>query len=132
MNATQKHRDVAQKFGRFLVVGLINTIFGYSVYALLLWLGMSPQPALVVAFSIGVMWNYFTTARYVFGSTGFRKLPAYVAAYLSIYIANASALQALLTRGIDPFLAQAVLTPLVAVLSFCLLSLVFRRSDKDN
>lgn len=132
MKRAWNHRDVANRFGRFLLVGLLNTAFGYAVYAMLLWLGLSPQPALIIAFSIGVMWNYMTTARFVFGSTGFRRLPAYVLAYLSIYLANASALQAMLTYGTDPFAAQAILTPLVAILSFLLLSLVFRQSGKES
>jgi len=132
MKLDGSRREVMQRFGRFLLVGLLNTAFGYAVFALLLWLGLSPQPALIIAFSIGVMWNYLTTARFVFGSTGFSKLPAYVLAYLSVYLANASALQVMLSRGVDPFVAQAILTPVVAVLSFLLLSLVFRQSGKES
>jgi len=132
MNVNRNQLEVAQKFGRFVVVGLVNTAFGYAVFALLLWLGMAPQPALIFAFAIGVMWNYLTTARYVFGATGFRRLPAYAMAYLSVYVANALALQAMLSRAVDPFAAQAILTPLAAILSFILLSLVFRQSGSEN
>lgn len=114
------------RFGRFLVVGAINTAFGYAVYALLLLIGLPPQVALVLAFVIGTTWNYFTTARLVFRASGFRRLPHYIAAYLTVYAANAFSLEAALTRGVNPYLAQALLTPVFAVLAFVLLSLVFR------
>ncbi|MBT8419143.1 MAG: GtrA family protein [Silicimonas sp.] len=110
----------------------MNTAFGYGVYALLLWLGSPPQPALVLAFAIGVAWNYFTTARLVFRARGFAKLPAYVFAYLTVYSANALALQFALSRDVDPFLAQALLTPVAAVASFLLLSRVFRDQPKTT
>ncbi len=130
MTTGTSHSERARKFGRFVVVGLLNTAFGYSVYALLLWLGMSAQPALVIAFSIGVLWNYMTTARLVFRVSDNRRLPAYIVSYLVIYLANALALEAALAWGADPFLAQAVLTPFFAVISFILLSWVFRGQSR--
>lgn len=127
---TTDRTETARTFGRFILVGLLNTAFGYAVYALLLWVGLPPQPALVISFAIGVAWNYFTTARLVFRATGFGKLPAYLAAYLTVYAANALALQFALSRGADPFVAQAILTPAAAILSFVLLSRVFRKTPE--
>jgi nucleoside-diphosphate-sugar epimerase len=39
---------------KFLVIGVFNTLFGYIVYALLVLAGMPEQPALGVAYIIGV------------------------------------------------------------------------------
>ena len=87
-----------------------------------MWLGMSPHPALMLAFAIGVTWNYFTTARLVFRVGGFGRVPRYFGAYLVIYLANAASLQALLGIGIHPLLAQALLTPVFAVAAFLMIS----------
>jgi putative flippase GtrA len=110
-------------FLRFLAAGLVNTLFGYAVYALLVLGGVPPQPALVVAFAVGVVWNYVTSARFVFHVRGYRRLPAYAGLYLLLYLLNAGALRLALSEGVPPLLAQAVLTPPMAILSFALLSL---------
>mgnify|MGYP003526361532 CR=1 FL=1 len=82
------------RFARFLAVGVLNTAFGYALYALLIWLGLAPQPALAVSFAIGVMWNYLTHARLVFDQSGYRRVLPYAGAYGLIYLINAVALQA--------------------------------------
>ena len=112
------------RFARFVAFGIVNTIFGYSSYVVLILAGLAPQPALVFSVAAGIVWNYFATARFVFGRQGFRKFPAYVACYMAIYGVNAGALHLALTAGLTPLLAQAVLLPFVAVTSYFLISYV--------
>ncbi|WP_193789491.1 GtrA family protein [Salipiger sp. CCB-MM3] len=106
------------RFIKFLAVGLLNTLFGYVVFALLVMLGIPPQLALALAFVLGVLWNYQTHARLVFAVRGFQRLPGYLAAYLAIYGMNAGALAALMHLGLGPALAQALFLPVAAVLSY--------------
>ena len=112
------------RFARFLAVGVLNTAFGYALYALLIWLGLAPQPALAVSFAIGVMWNYLTHARLVFDQSGYRRVLPYAGAYGLIYLINAGALQAALVAGLSPLAAQALLVLPMAALAFILISLV--------
>lgn len=109
---------------RFLFVGVINTAFGYTAYAALVLVGLSPQPALALAFALGVVWNYMTHARLVFESRGYSRLVPYAGAYGLIYVVNALALQGALKAGIAPLLAQALLVLPMAALAFVLISLV--------
>lgn len=111
-------------FVKFLAVGVLNTAFGYLLYALLVLLGMGPQPALAVAFACGVVWNYFTHARLVFATKGAGRLPAYVVVYLGLYGVNAAGLQGFLMLGFDPIAAQALLVLPAAALSFVFISRV--------
>ena len=85
---------------------------------------VSPQAALALAFCVGVIWNFFTHARLVFGARGFRRLPAYVAVYLGIYAANAFLLARVMALGIHPLVAQAGLAMMMAVLSYGLIKAV--------
>ena len=127
--------SVAQRFLRFVVVGLVNTGVGYLLYALLYLLTpLGPQWSLLVAFWLGVLWNYVTTSRFVFGAQGFGRLPAYVLCYLAIYLLNAQALHLMVTAGLAPLVAQALLTPVAAVLTFALMSVVltWRRSEQPE
>lgn len=107
---------------RFVAVGVVNTGFGYVVYAVLIVLGMTAQPALALAFVIGILWNYMTHARLVFGTRGILRLLPYAAAYGLIYAVNAFALDRALDAGLSPLLAQALLVLPMALLSFILIS----------
>lgn len=122
-----------RRFGRFLVVGLLNTGVGYALYALfLLVTPMGPQAALALSFALGVAWNYLTTARLVFGTRGFARMPAYVIAYLAVYALNAQALHMATLAGWNPLLAQALLVPFAAVLTYVAVSfaLTYRRAQR--
>lgn len=112
------------RFVKFLFVGVLNTAFGFAAYAVLLWLGLPPQPALALSYVLGVIWNYGTHARIVFGAEGFRRLPLYALAYSVLYGLNALALAAMLGTGLAPLWAQAVLVLPMAMLAFVLVSLV--------
>lgn len=112
------------RFLKFLGVGVLNTAFGLGAYWALIFLGFGPQVALAIAFAMGVVWNFTTHARLVFGTRGYRRLAPYVVAYTLIYAVNAVTLQFFLAAGIGPYLAQALLVLPMAVLSFFLISLV--------
>ena len=112
------------RFVKFLFVGVLNTAFGFAAYAVLLWAGLPPQPALALSYVMGVIWNYCTHARIVFHAQGYRRLPLYALAYSVLYGLNALALAAMLKAGLAPLWAQAVLVLPMAMLAFLLVSLV--------
>ena len=111
-------------FLRFIFVGGLNTVFGYSVYTVLYLIGLTPHQALIGAFCVGVIWNYFTHARLVFATKGFRRMPPYILAYVGLYFLNATGLEALLAAGVSPMVAQAILVLPAAALAFLIIGRV--------
>ncbi|HYC36890.1 MAG TPA: GtrA family protein [Usitatibacter sp.] len=119
---------IGAQFVRFLFVGALNTVFGYGVYAAAVLLGWGATVGLVLAYVIGVPFNYFTTGRLVFGRARGSFL-RFVAAYVVIYAFNAALLAGAQALGAGPLLAQAACLPVVAVFSFLLFKLhVFRNT----
>jgi len=115
------------QFLRFLIVGVANTVFGYGVFAAAVILGLAPFLALIVTYVIGVTFNYFTTARLVFGRSSLASFPAFVLAYVVIYAFNAAMYEGVRLLAIGPLLTQAICLPVVAVFSFLLFKFrVFR------
>lgn len=116
--------SVPAQFARFLVVGLANTAFGYGVFAGLVLAGVAPMAALVLAYLLGVPFNFVTTGRWVFGglprSAG--SFVRFVAAYAVIFVFNTALYRVAQALVALPLLAQALCLPVVAVFSF----LVFR------
>ncbi len=124
MTADVQQHSPRKQFVLFIIAGLVNTAFGYGVYALLVWLGLPPKLALALSFAIGVVWNYFTHARIVFQQKGFDRILPYVGAYLVILGVNTVLLDVLMRLGLGPYVAQALLAPVSAGMSFVLLSKV--------
>lgn len=119
--------STAIQFLRFLVVGALNTLFGYSVFAGLVLAGVPPVPALVLTYVVGVIFNFFTTRRFVFSRSARASLARFVAAYAVIYLFNQGLYKAMEAAGAGPLLAQALCLPPVAVFSFLLFKFqVFR------
>lgn len=115
------------RFIRFAAVGVLNSAFGYGLYALFVCLGVLPELALFLATVLGVIFNFFTTGRLVFRNADSRLFPRFLAAYGIIYICNAVALRILVNLGLGPLVAQALITPLSVVATFTIMrAFVFR------
>ncbi|MBT6586770.1 MAG: hypothetical protein HON77_20955, partial [Gammaproteobacteria bacterium] len=50
---------------KFLVVGAVNTVFSYSCYAGLLFIGLHYSLAALFGTLLGIVFNYLSTSRYV-------------------------------------------------------------------
>lgn len=59
-----------QLIGKFLGVGIVNTIVEYAIYAVLIIFGLPYLAALFIATVMGVIFNYFSIGRLVFKSRG--------------------------------------------------------------
>lgn len=117
------HRPTIVQFLRFLVVGALNTAFGYAVFAGLVLAGMPPMPALVVTYVVGVVFNFATTGRLVFGHAGWEPFVRFVAAYVAIYLFNVALYHVAARFVASPLVAQASCVPVVAVVSFAIFRL---------
>lgn len=118
MSAAPATRGGPGQLLRFLATGLVNTALGYAVYALLVAASLDPTVALVVSYAIGILWNFFSHSRFVFGNRGLSRLGAYVLTYLGLFAVNWVLLKAALAAGIGPLMAQALLTPAMALLAY--------------
>jgi len=122
---------------RFLVVGAINTLFSYLVYAILILLGIHYSIATLVSTILGVIFNFFTTGRIVFHSMDNKRFIMFALVYTLTYFVNVLLLRWLVDGlNMDKLLAGALVTLPVALLSYLLNSkLTFKNKPsipKDN
>ncbi|MGL4280641.1 MAG: GtrA family protein [Albidovulum sp.] len=123
MIAALQARPGLWRFVKFLIVGLLNTAVGWVIYAVLLrLLGLPWQIALGLAYVLGVIWNFFTHARWVFETRGFSRLPAYILAYVAVFLTNKWTLAQMIGLGFSELWAQAILLLPMAMLTFVLIS----------
>ena len=106
------------QFLSFLVVGLLNTAFGYLVFSVFVHLHFTVVHSLIASTLLGTLFNYFSTGRLVFLVRGLHRLPHFVAFYLLTFLFNLWSLRLLQSHGVSPLLAQAFLLPALVVLTF--------------
>ena len=91
---------------KFLAIGLLNTFFGYTIYAILVFINLPYLIALFIATLAGILFNYFSFGRIVFRAHGgWLIFGKFIVAYAVVYAINAILL-GILTQGIylSPYL----------------------------
>ena len=114
---------IDEAFLKFLFVGILNTFFSYTIYAILITLGLVPNIALFFQYILGVLWNFKTTGIIVFKNHNNRLIFKFVASYIFTFILNSIFLKMLLNCNINEYLAQAILIMPIAMLSFIIFKL---------
>lgn len=123
----------SEQFILFLIMGGINTLFYFSLYSLLIYVGLHYAAAVAVATVCGVLFNFQTFGRVVFKDFQTRLLGRFVGVYAVVYTANVAGLKLLEIAGLsDKYIAGAVLVLPVALLGYVLnKTLVFNRSKQQ-
>ena len=116
---------------KFLGVGVLNTVFGYAFYAMLIFVNVPYLIALLAATVVGVIFNYFSFGRIVFhGYGGWFVFGKFVIAYAVIYGANAALLRALtIDFLLSPYVGQIICIPLSVLLSWLLMTYWVYKKD---
>lgn len=114
---------------RFLVVGALNSLFGYAVFSAIVLVGGAAWLAVLGGNAAGLVFNFFTHGGLVFRQLALANLPRFAACYLALLGANIVLLHWLEPWVGGKLLAQAILTAPLAVLAYLLMSRwVFRRA----
>ena len=112
-------QKLPRRFVKFLFVGAVNTLFGYSMYALFVTFGFIPSTALLISYILGVFWNFKTTGSIVFRNKDNKLIFKFFISYVFTYYVNNISLNFLIDNlHMNKYLAEAIVVPPVAVLSF--------------
>ncbi|MFB9264647.1 GtrA family protein [Bradyrhizobium erythrophlei] len=107
-------------FGKFVLVGIVNTAFGYAVFVLFYLLLGSHHLAITLATACGAVFNFHSTGWLVFRSRRISALLPFVAGYTAIWLVNILLLDKLITFAISPLARQTLALPLLALLSYAI------------
>jgi putative flippase GtrA len=107
-----------RRFARFLLVGAVNTLFGYGVFFMALSLTGHAILSAAISTAIGVLFNFRSIGVFVFQSSDNGRLLRFVLVYAAVFAANAAGLGALQWLGVPAAAAQACLLPALAGMSY--------------
>lgn len=118
------------RFLRYLAVGGLNTAFGFGLYALLLAGGLHYTVAAGLGTVLGILFNYMTTGRLVFGYAGTGAAPRFVAVYGFLYLVNITGITLLRHVGTSDLLGGFLMLPVAALLGYLLNARLVFGSDR--
>ncbi len=115
--ATGMSRDL-WSFLRYLVVGVLNTAFGYASYTIFVLSGTPLWFAVGGSTCVAIFFNFLSYGGLVFGATSYKLLPRFLIFYAALGGLNFLSLRGLTWTGVGPLLAQGLLLPILAGVGF--------------
>ena len=105
---------------RFYQAAIVNTIFGISLYTLLVWLGVNMYIAHVTSHVLGIMFNYFTYSRYTFAAQGSKV--KFGLSYVANYVIGLAFLALAAQFSSNPYVCGLAAAGAVSVINYLVLS----------
>jgi putative flippase GtrA len=78
----------SHEFIRFVLTGVLNTVFGFLVYVLLYWLFGNKLIALFIDYALGILFNFKTYSLLVFYSNDNSRIYRFIFVYLFAFGLN--------------------------------------------
>ena len=112
-------RLLNMEFIRFVLVGCLNTAFGYAVYCLMLWIGLSYWWASLMGNILGVLFNFKTIGILVFKNPDNRLFFRFVSCYVLAYGLNVGIIYVLTNYTIlNDYWSGLIALPFVAMFTY--------------
>lgn len=105
---------------KFFFVGVVNTVVGYSLYALFIFLGFDYVYALGIATILGVLFNFQTIGKLVFKHNNKNLIFKFVLVYIVVFCVNLMLIKFLVWFGLNEYIGGAIAIIPASALSFIL------------
>lgn len=120
-------------FVKFILVGILNTAFGYGAFALLMYTGLHYPAAVVLSTIAGILFNFKTTGVLVFKNKDNSLIFKFIAVYTLVCITGIIILRLAEIAHINLYFAGLVSTGICAVTAFLLnKNWVFKKHHEKN
>lgn len=123
-------KKVLIEFFTYNLVGVINTLVGFSIIFLLMFLGLGALESNFIGYFLGAILSYNLNKRYTFKNTqnSKKQIVKFFAVLALAYLLNFITLQWLL-GFLNPYLAQLISAVVYTLSSFILAKLVVFKND---
>lgn len=120
------------QFIKFVLVGILNTLFGYGIWALLLYIGLHYAVATVLSTILGVLFNFKTTGYLVFKNKDNKLLWKFIQIYILTTVLSILGLKCAKMADINLYYAGLFLTGIMAIISFLMQKYYVFRGNKNE
>ena len=109
-----------QRLWRYYQAGIVNTAFGYGLYAVFIALGLNMYLAQIVAHLLGMTFNYFTYSRHAFHDSDVSK-GRFIFSYAVNNLLGLAALWVASRFIVSPYLAGFAAVVVVSLSNYLIL-----------
>ena len=109
-----------ERLWRYYQAGIVNTAFGYGLYAVFIALGLNMYLAQIVAHLLEMTFNYFTYSRHAFHDSDVSK-GRFILSYAVHYLLGLAALWGASQFIVSPYLAGLVAVVVVSLINYLIL-----------
>ena len=120
-------------FVKFIIIGILNTLFGYCTFAILLFAGIHYSTAVILSTIAGILFNFKTTGNLVFHNNDNQLIFKFIAVYALTCGIGIIILKFANILSINLYFAGLVSTGLCAIITFILnKNWVFKNNHEKN
>lgn len=123
------------KFIKFILVGILNTIFSYLIFAAIFHLTNHKEITLTLSFIISIIFNYLMVSKFVFNDKkALEKLIKFFLVYILLYVINFIHLKVCVDiYNLNVYFAQFLTLLYLPILSFFINNkYVFAKGKKSD
>ena len=106
------------KFFGFVFAGGVATLLNFTVFVLLLWIGVGPYVSSATGYLSGIALSYLINTRMVFATRTRPSVFAYYFIYFLALMLQLCLLYALLLFGVNPLAANSIAIAIVVVVNY--------------
>lgn len=106
------------RFFNYLLVGGLNTLFGYGVFMLMIWAGFHYSLAIAGSTVLGTLFNFKSTGALVFKSHDNSRIIRFVLVYGFVYCMNVLSVGLLIRLGINAYYSGMIMILPLALLAY--------------
>ena len=131
-NFFHKYKSII--FFRFILAGLINSFFGFSIGIIFLYiLPFHYTLSILLATCIGVIFNYFLSLKFVFQAAGSNtRLLLFIGIYASMYLTHMALMSIFIFKiNVSDIIAYVISAPIIILLTYVAQKKVVFLDEKD-
>ncbi|MDD4527507.1 MAG: GtrA family protein [Candidatus Margulisbacteria bacterium] len=103
---------------KFILVGILNTIFSYIIYSFFILLHFNFAFAATASYLLGILFNFKTYGSLVFKNSDNKLIFKFVFSYLIIYSLYVGIIKIFLVFGFNELISGAISTIITALMSY--------------
>lgn len=124
-------RNLRSRFIRFVLVGGLNTAFGYAVFAICILIGIAYPLAALISTVLGALFNFKSYGTLVFASHDNRLIFRFLAVYGICYLVGLVPLAWAKAHGVPILWMAAICMLPMAALAFTLQRVLVFRAERS-
>jgi putative flippase GtrA len=113
-------RMLGHQFVKYAIAGVVNTIFSYCVYALLIFIGLHFSLATFLQMVAAIIFNFYTFGKFVFKNSDKKLMMQFIPVSIVLYFVYTGGIKLLKINGFNDYISGAIMLAPTAVLSFVL------------